>query len=60
MGLFSMMVELVGISCAISGVRRSTGLSVMQLATSRIKNDNLRTATIGYLNLGEFVVDKGL
>jgi hypothetical protein len=32
----------------------------MQLATSRIKNDNLRTATIGYLNLGEFVVDKGL
>lgn len=60
MGLFSLVVELVGVSCALSGVRRTTGLNMLSIAQARIKNDNFRTFAVGYLNVGEFCVDKGL
>jgi len=50
---------MVGVSAAVSGVRRATGLSLMQLAKTRISNDTVRAVTVGYLNMGEFIFDRG-
>mmetsp|Transcript_20368 Transcript_20368/g.34759 ORF Transcript_20368/g.34759 Transcript_20368/m.34759 type:complete len:80 (+) Transcript_20368:61-300(+) len=59
MGLFTMAIELVGISAAISGVRRATGLSLMNMAKTKIKNENVRVFALGYLKVGEATVDFG-
>jgi hypothetical protein len=32
----------------------------MEMAKVRIKNENLRVFTVGYLQVGEYCVDKGL
>jgi hypothetical protein len=32
----------------------------MEMAKVRIKNENLRMFTVGYLQVGEYCVDKGL
>ena len=34
--------------------------SLIDMARARIKNDNVRTVTVGYMQVGEFVVDKSL
>mmetsp|Transcript_10632 Transcript_10632/g.15953 ORF Transcript_10632/g.15953 Transcript_10632/m.15953 type:complete len:107 (-) Transcript_10632:15-335(-) len=60
-GLFGILFDGVLISTGIAGVRRVTGYNVYNsLVRPNVSNFPLRSAIKGYLNMGEFLIDKGI
>jgi len=49
--------DAVLVSAVLAGIKRSTGLSV---ATNKIENQELKSAVVKFLNVGEWVVDQSI
>ncbi|EXX77438.1 DUF1748-domain-containing protein [Rhizophagus irregularis] len=49
--------DAVLVSAVLAGIKRSTGLSV---ATHKIENQEIKSAVVKFLNVGEWVVDQSI
>jgi len=59
MGITGLILDTVILSSAAAGIRRATGYSIQAKVNDFITHPTIRTASNGFFNVGEFVVEKG-
>eukprot|EP01113_Clastostelium_recurvatum_P018182 TRINITY_DN2144_c0_g1_i3.p1 TRINITY_DN2144_c0_g1~~TRINITY_DN2144_c0_g1_i3.p1 ORF type:complete len:106 (-),score=22.96 TRINITY_DN2144_c0_g1_i3:73-369(-) len=60
MGLLSLVFDTVVISSSFAGLRRATGFNIGAMVSPRIANETARKVSVGFFNVGEWVVDRGM